>query len=534
MRQKPRKYQSEAMNAIIREWDSGVKRTLLVLPTGCGKTLVFTGIIYNQVSQGKRVLVLAHRDELIQQAVKRINSHGIKTCSERGKDTCAGHDELCVVSSVQTMARRKEKFERDYFDVIVIDEAHHVRSNTYLQVIDFFKDSKVLGVTATPDRADKKTIMKVFQTVAYQYSILEAVQSGYLARPITEMVELPPISLKGVKRTAGDYQSAGLGHAIEPYLHSIADELREKYRDRKIVIFLPLIKTAEKMTEIMNTRGFRAIEVNGVSDNRTEIIESFAAGEYNVICNAILLTEGWDCPDVDCVVVLRPTTSRSLYIQMVGRGLRLAPGKTDCKILNFYWDTGKIDICSPASILIDDPKVKAKIDQTEGDLLDLLEDAKQKVDLEETAARKLQESQELIRRQKASERLRNRPDLKDPAKDSRFKNELIEFRKSRSAGNPVTDSQAKALIKMGLDPSKVCKEEINLLFDLNNRITPKQKFALSKILPSDTLEKLDKKMASTLIGMIHKKLPDSLICRKAADMVFQTDLQKAAPETGWW
>jgi superfamily II DNA/RNA helicase len=155
-----------------------------------------------------------------------------------------------------------------------------------------------------------------------------------------------------VRQSSGDYSARELGTALDPYLDSIADEMvAAGCMERRTVVFLPLVATAKKFRAILQSKGFRAAEVDGNSEDRAEVLADFDEGKYDVLCNSMLLTEGWDCPDVDCIVVLRPTKSRSLYQQMVGRGTRLAEGKEKLLLLDFLWMTGRHDLCRPASLL---------------------------------------------------------------------------------------------------------------------------------------------------------------------------------------
>ena len=161
--------------------------------------------------------------------------------------------------------------------------------------------------------------------------------------------------------SAGDYKAGELGSALDPYLSQIAKEMLTYCADRKTVVFLPLVKTSQKFCDILNEAGFHAAEVNGNSDDRAEILQDFDEGKYNVLCNSMLLTEGWDCPSVDCVIVLRATKSRSLYSQMVGRGTRLFPGKDNVLLLDFLWNTEKHELCRPACLIAESNDVADKM-----------------------------------------------------------------------------------------------------------------------------------------------------------------------------
>ena len=319
---KLRPYQTEAVQAILSEWEGGRRKTLLVLPTGTGKTIVFSAVIADSVQRGWRVLVLAHRGELLEQAADKLRrSTGLMCATEKADETAAGSWYRVVVGSVQTLMRpsRLERFGPGYFDAIVIDEAHHCLADSYQRVLEHFPEARVLGVTATPDRSDMRNLGQYFESLAYEYTLPKAIREGYLSpiRALTIPLELD-ISQVGV--SAGDFKAGELGSALDPYLEQIAQEMKTACAGRRTVVFLPLVATSRKFRDMLETEGFRAAEVNGESQDRAEVIRDFAAGKYDVLCNSMLLTEGWDCPEVDCIVVLRPTKSRSLYCQMVGRG----------------------------------------------------------------------------------------------------------------------------------------------------------------------------------------------------------------------
>lgn len=309
-----RPYQREAENAVLDQWASGVSRTLLVLPTGCGKTIVFCTLAKELVSRGDRVLIMAHRGELLEQAADKLRkSTGLQCAVEKAEETCMGSWFRVVVGSVQTLMREKrlEQFPEDYFDAIIVDEAHHCLSDGYQRVLQHFSDAKVLGVTATPDRGDMRNLGQYFDSLAYEYSLPRAIREGYLS-PIKALTVPLQLDLSGVGVQSGDFKPGDLGTALDPYLESIAEEMVIHCHDRKTVVFLPLVSTSQKFRDILNRHGFQAAEVNGTSDDRAQVLADFDAGRYNVLCNSMLLTEGWDCPSVDCVVVLRPTKVRSL------------------------------------------------------------------------------------------------------------------------------------------------------------------------------------------------------------------------------
>ena len=358
-----RPYQSEAKAAIFDEWDKGVLKTLLVLPTGCGKTIVFAKVAEDCVRRGDRVLILAHRGELLDQAADKIaRTTKLGCATEKAGQSCLGSWFRIVVGSVQTLMREKRlgQFPAGYFNTIIIDEAHHCISDSYRKILDHFDSARVLGVTATPDRGDMQNLGQVFDSLAYEYTLPKAIKGGYLS-PIKALTIPLKLDLSGVSMQSGDFKAGDIATALDPYLYQIADEMEKYCKDRKTVVFLPLVRTSQKFRDILIEKGFRAAEVNGESKDRAEVLEAFDRGDHNVLCNSMLLTEGWDCPSVDCIVVLRPTKVRSLYSQMVGRGTRLHPGKEHLLLLDFLWHTERHELCHPADLICTDREVAQKM-----------------------------------------------------------------------------------------------------------------------------------------------------------------------------
>lgn len=452
-----RPYQREAKEAVFEQWENGTRKTLLVLPTGCGKTIVFAKITEDCVRNGDRVLILTHRGELLEQAEDKIaKATGLKCATEKAEESCLGSWFRVTVGSVQSLMRetRLKRFPKDYFHTIIIDEAHHCISDSYQRVLRHFPDAKVLGVTATPDRGDMKNLGQVFESLAYEYTLPKAIKEGYLS-PIKAVTIPLQVDLTGVGVQSGDFKAGDLGTALDPYLESIAEEMGKYCREKKTVVFLPLVKTSQKFRDILNDHGFHAAEVNGESQDRAEILEDYATGKYNVLCNSMLLTEGWDCPDVDCIVVLRPTKVRSLYCQMVGRGTRLAPGKDHLLLLDFLWHTERHELCHPAHLICESEEVAQKMTEN------LEKDAGYPMDIEEaekTAAEDVVAQREEALAQKLAEMKRRKRKLVDP----------LQFEMSIQAEDlagyvpafgwemaPPSDGQKKTLEKLGILPDEI-------------------------------------------------------------------------------
>lgn len=454
-----RPYQQQAKDAIFSEWENGIKKTLLVLPTGCGKTIVFAKVAEECVKGGNRVLILAHRGELLDQAADKIGkSTGLGCATEKAEQTCIGSWFRIVVGSVQSMMREKRlnQFPNDYFNTIIIDEAHHCISESYQKVLRHFPDAEVLGVTATPDRGDMQNLGTVFESLAYEYTLPRAIKEGYLS-PIKAVTIPLKIDMSAVGVQAGDFKSGDIATALDPYLESIAEEMEKYCSDKKTVVFLPLVKTSQKFRDILNNHGFRAAEVNGDSKDRAEILEAFDKDQYNVLCNSMLLTEGWDCPSVDCIVVLRPTKVRSLYCQMVGRGTRLSPetNKDHLLLLDFLWHTERHELCHPASLICESAEVAQKMTEN------MEKDAGCIMDIEEaerTASEDVVAQREEALAKQLSEMKRRKKKLVDP----------LQFEMSIQAEDlsgyvpafgcemaPPSDKQKQTLEKLGILPDAI-------------------------------------------------------------------------------
>ena len=407
-----RPYQAEAKDAILNEWSVGHQRTLLVLPTGCGKTVVFAKVTEEQVNKGRRVLIMAHRGELLSQAADKLKSAtGLDSVLEKAESTCLGSAVPVTVGSVQTLCQEKRlmRFPRDYFSDIIVDEAHHCLSPSYRRVLDHFSQANVLGVTATPDRGDMKNLGEFFDSRAYEYTMTQAIREGYLCPIKAQMIPLE-LNIEQVSVSGGDFCVGEVGSALEPYLEQIAKEMVSYCQDRKTVVFLPLVHISERFCELLKQHGMKAVEVNGNSPDREQILRDFENGKYNVLCNSMLLTEGWDCPSVDCVVVLRPTKMRGLYQQMVGRGMRLHPGKDHLLLLDFLWMSARHDLCRPSALISKDAAIAAKVNA-------MVKDSDMAIDMieaEEKAERDiLAEREESLAKQLSEMRKRKRQ-LVDP------------------------------------------------------------------------------------------------------------------------
>ena len=462
-----RPYQQEAVEAIREAWISAA-RVLLVLPTGTGKTIVFCKLIEMLVAEGKRCLILAHRGELLDQAADKMRqATGLECAVEKAENSALDSWFRITVGSVQTMMRetRLEQFPKDYYDVIIVDEAHHILADSYMRIIEYFEAAKLLGVTATPDRGDMRNLGAVFETLAYEYTLPKAIKDGFLCKIRALTVPLS-IDMTGVKTQAGDYSAKDVGTALDPYLDAIAREMAEHCRGRRTVVFLPLVKTSQKMRDILTRHGFRAAEVNGDSRDRSEVIADFEAGRYDVLCNSMLLTEGWDCPAVDCIVCLRPTKIRALYAQIVGRGTRLYPGKEYLLLLDFLWNSKNHELVRPSSLIAPSKEVGDRMTKNLEDAAGVEMDIEE---VEEQAAGDVVADREKALAAKLAEMKHRKRALVDP----------LQFEMSIQAEDlagyepafgwemgPPTDKQRAHLEKMGILPDEIeCAGKAKMILD---------------------------------------------------------------------
>ena len=375
-----RPYQIEASDAVFSEWKSN-KSTLLVIATGLGKTIIAADIIDKCIKNGKKVLFLAHREELLSQAIDKLKkARDVDAELEKG-NVHADKSASCIVASIQSMYRenRLSSYDKTAFDVIIVDEAHHIAADTYQKVISYFQDAKLLGMTATAKRADKIDLMNYFDSIAYTASIKDAIESGYLSDIKIETVPIK-VDLSEVRTLHGDFDPNELSSALKPYLQKVAEKLKTIKDTRKTLVFMPLISIAKEFKEICDRNGITAKEVHGTSPDRKEILESFNKGEFSTLISTMMLTEGYDEPSIDCIINLRPTKSEGLFTQMIGRGTRLFPGKENLLILDFIWQTKKkgFDVLSPIDVFTNEEndKYMKKALKKGGLLSDIIANAK--------------------------------------------------------------------------------------------------------------------------------------------------------------
>ena len=382
---KLRPYQSAASDAIFKEWEDN-DATLVVMPTGGGKTVLFADVIRRVFP--RRALVIAHREELIFQARDKIQRvTGLSADVEMGEYRADGGlfgQARVVVSTIQTQCSggdgggRMSKFDPQRFGVLIIDEAHHATSRSYRRGIDLYPTEPAVkgpGVTPTPHPADGGGLRGGFQSVAFDYEVLDAIHDGWLVPIEQQMVHVEGLDYSSIRTTAGDLNGGDLAAVMEAEknLQQMASASLATIGSRRALVFTASVKAAEMTAEIFNRhRAGMASWVCGKTDRekRRRVLADFAAGKLQVVCNCGVLTEGFDDPGVEVVIMGRPTKSRSLYSQMVGRSTRPLPGVVDgpetaderraaiaasakpsCLVVDFVGNAGKHKLVTSADIL---------------------------------------------------------------------------------------------------------------------------------------------------------------------------------------
>jgi superfamily II DNA or RNA helicase len=483
-----RTYQHECIESVFREWQTH-NSTLVVLPTGSGKSVIFSEIVRRMYP--KRSLVIAHRKELIQQAAKHIERAGLNTEIEMANqkaDASLFQRASIVVASIQTLvsggaSKRMTKFRPEDFGLIVVDECHHGTASSYKAVLDHFsqnKDIRIFGCTATPDRADEAALGQIFESVAFEYEILDAIEDGYLVPIDQQMVSIGTLDYSDVRTTAGDLNGADLESILvdEKNLQGMVGSAIEIIGKRKSIAFTASVRHAEKCCEIFNRhRAGMAAWISGrtPSGDRARILSGFASGEIQVLSNVGVATEGFDMPDCECVIMGRPTKSRALYTQMCGRVTRPLTGvidgmhsayerkeaiassaKPSALVLDYVGNSGKHKLMTTADILggkyDDETKVLAekKVKAANGPV--------RMTEVFKESERELRELKEKARQAEEARRAKlvatvhfttTRINPFDafqikPAQDKSWDN-----------GKVLSDKQRGILLKMGVDPDSI-------------------------------------------------------------------------------
>ncbi|MFE9880480.1 DEAD/DEAH box helicase [Streptomyces sp. NPDC005784] len=336
-----RDYQRAAIDALHNGWQAGGLRLAVLLPTGSGKTVVFSHLAAEQHARGVRTLVLAHRDELLQQAANKIRAVAPHLRVGIVKAECDEHQDVdVVVASVQTLANPRRREAIRGIGLVIVDEAHHAAAPTYVDVLKHFgcfDATPAAGFTATMHREDGG-LADVWERIVYTRDILEMIADRHLVNVRGKAVHVGGLDLDTVKTRHGDLQDGQLARALDESNAAdvVADAYTEFAADRPGVVFTPTVDTAKSMADVLNSRGIRTATVWGdmPREERTATLKAYADGSIQVLSNCMVLTEGFDAPWASCAVIARPTKSASLYVQMVGRVLRPWQGKRDALVLD--------------------------------------------------------------------------------------------------------------------------------------------------------------------------------------------------------
>ena len=538
---KLRTYQVEAVQNICK--DFGIHDSLLlVMATGTGKTVVLSYLV-SKARKG-RVLVLAHREELIRQLADTLGSYGLDVGIEMADRKAGGwgwRQPQVVVATVQTLvANNCSRLERlvpdpDRWSLTVIDEAHHAPADSYRRILEHMnvnKTHRVLGVTATPDRADKLAMGSVFDHVTFEYNLFDAVRDGFLCPIRQRAVFVESLDFSKCRTTAGDLNGKDLSRIMEMEhnLHQVATPTIEIASGRKSVVFCVSVEQAERLAEIFNRHEpgcARCVSGTTPKDERRQLFKDFDEGKFQFLTNCMVATEGWDCPSVQMVVMARPTKSRSLYAQMLGRGTRPLPGVVDeagstpgerryaieesdkpvCEVLDFAGNAGRHHLVTVVDLMEGDWPEPVRQRAAE-----IIAESDEAVDPEEALEQAQQEAEEQARKEaeaEAAKRAALRARAKYRTQDMNpF--DVLDIQPPRRNANdgPSTDKQIDFLMKFGLDVSGMTKKQAG---KLQREVFRRMKAGLCTIKQARVLKKhgyptdISKEKASQILDRLFGK-----------------------------
>jgi len=365
---KTRPYQDEAIKAIREGWERGLQRVAVVLPTGMGKTIIFSHLIAEEVAAGQKVMILVHRNELVDQAIDKLKMVAPDVKPGVVKAERDEVDAQVIIASVQTLARgyrRDRILAAGPVHLVIIDEAHHAAADTYVAVLTDFgcfhndppaawpsvpSTTRAIGFTATMKRGDTRGLGDIWQEIVYTKDILFGIQRDYLADVKGRRITVDGLDLREVAITRGDYREGQLGDAMvsSGAGEVIAAAYKEHASDRQGILFTPTVHAAYEWATDLNNAGIptEVIEGETPTEDRKLIYKRYAEGEVQVLSNCMVLTEGFDMPQASCAVIARPTSLPALYTQMVGRVLRPWPGKRYALVLDVVGVASRVELAT--------------------------------------------------------------------------------------------------------------------------------------------------------------------------------------------
>ncbi|RLC32370.1 MAG: hypothetical protein DRH37_00750 [Deltaproteobacteria bacterium] len=349
-----RYYQEEAIKANTGMVDGG-QSPLTIMATGTGKTVVIAKAIAWLKKQDMRTLVIAHRGLLLDQIHKSVMDWaGLSPAREQGNEYARWNSDVILATPQTLKGARLERKPHGAIDAVIIDECHRAVTPSMMDIYEHFDQPLKLGFTATADRPDGINLSEVFDKIAYQYSLARGVRDGYLSKIVGRKVTNMQIDLSALRIKMGDYADGDLGDVMEQNMHPIAHNvIKECDGRKKVLLFLPTVDSSEHLARFLNEMGESADFVSGRRKDNGDVFAKFRSGEIKYLCSCQLVVEGYNEPGIDTIVMLRPTLSRIVYSQAIGRGTRIAPGKDFCLLIEFTYNSNKHKLVSAYELMGD-------------------------------------------------------------------------------------------------------------------------------------------------------------------------------------
>ncbi len=353
----PWPYQSKAIDAVRDEYVKGIRRTMIVISTGLGKTIVSALIGRKVIEKGGRILFLAPSIELVEQAANKFDLVGIEVGIEQSKQQARSIFEPdAVIGSIQTMrGKRLESWPPDYFNMIIVDECDFGFMGTYRKILDYFKRARILGITATIQRLDGEDLGQFYESVAFTMTAYEGMTAEhpgpYLCKPIYHLIPGLEINLCGLRPKKSDFGVEELDVRISSMADTLANAIRKEAEHRRTLINLPGVRSSEGIATALQSMGVDADWVSGDDPNRDSKVRRFRSGSLQMIAQCSVFSRGFDVPEIEAVALCRPTQSQTILDQQMGRGLRRSPGKENCIFIDFEYLTDGYELARPIALL---------------------------------------------------------------------------------------------------------------------------------------------------------------------------------------